>query len=246
MAARAARTDAHGADRRSCLNQPTCFKAYDIRGRIPDELNEDIAYRIGRAYAELLIRPRSWSWGTTSGCPARRLPTAPDAAASPMPAWTCSTSVCAAPSRCISPPRIFSAGGGIMVTASHNPADYNGMKLVREESRPISGDSRSRRDQAPGREAERQPGRPTGRRGGRSAPPMAMRAYVQHLLELRRMVVTCGRSSSSSMPATAAAGPVIDALERTSAVPLRQDPARARTARFRTACRTRCFRRNRR
>ena len=32
----------------------TCFKAYDVRGRIPDQLNEDIAYRIGRAYAAFL------------------------------------------------------------------------------------------------------------------------------------------------------------------------------------------------
>ena len=32
----------------------SCFKAYDIRGRIPDELNEELCYRIGRAYAELL------------------------------------------------------------------------------------------------------------------------------------------------------------------------------------------------
>jgi phosphomannomutase/phosphomannomutase/phosphoglucomutase len=32
----------------------TCFKAYDIRGRLPDQLNDDIAYRIGRAYADYL------------------------------------------------------------------------------------------------------------------------------------------------------------------------------------------------
>ena len=36
----------------------TCFKAYDIRGRVPDQLNEDIAYRIGRAYAALLSPER--------------------------------------------------------------------------------------------------------------------------------------------------------------------------------------------
>ncbi len=40
----------------------TCFKAYDIRGRIPDELNEDLAWRIGRAYAELL-QPRTVAVG---------------------------------------------------------------------------------------------------------------------------------------------------------------------------------------
>ena len=38
-------------------SQLTCFKAYDIRGRVPDELNEDIAYRIGRAFA-MLFQPR--------------------------------------------------------------------------------------------------------------------------------------------------------------------------------------------
>ena len=35
-------------------NELTCFKAYDIRGRVPDQLNEDIAYRIGRAYCTYL------------------------------------------------------------------------------------------------------------------------------------------------------------------------------------------------
>jgi len=40
----------------------TCFKAYDIRGRIPDELNEDLAWRIGRAYAERL-QPRTVAVG---------------------------------------------------------------------------------------------------------------------------------------------------------------------------------------
>ena len=39
-----------------------CFKAYDIRGRIPDELNDDLAYRIGRAYA-VFLRPRKVAVG---------------------------------------------------------------------------------------------------------------------------------------------------------------------------------------
>ena len=43
-----------------------CFKAYDVRGRIPDQLNEDIAYRIGRAYAEV-IEPGTVVVGTTFG-----------------------------------------------------------------------------------------------------------------------------------------------------------------------------------
>ena len=39
------------------MSEITCFKAYDVRGRVPDQLNEDVARRIGRAYAEV-IRPR--------------------------------------------------------------------------------------------------------------------------------------------------------------------------------------------
>ena len=40
----------------------TCFKAYDVRGRVPEELNEDVVYRIGRGYAEFL-RPRTVAVG---------------------------------------------------------------------------------------------------------------------------------------------------------------------------------------
>ncbi len=43
-------------------SQITCFKAYDIRGRVPDQLNEDIAYRIGRAFVEFL-KPKTVVFG---------------------------------------------------------------------------------------------------------------------------------------------------------------------------------------
>ena len=117
----------------------SCFKAYDIRGRLPDQLNEEIAYRIGRAYAQFLqpktvvvgqdIRPSSpalasaLTRGLTEG------------GADVLDIGMCGTEeVYFATS-------YAKADGGIMVTASHNPADYNGMKLVREASKPISGDS---------------------------------------------------------------------------------------------------------
>jgi len=117
----------------------SCFKAYDVRGRIPDELNEDIAYRIGRAYAQFIKPGR-----TIVGCDMRYS----------------SRGLCDALSRGLMDggSDVFDIGlcgteevyfatfhermdGGIMVTASHNPADYNGMKFVREGSRPISGDT---------------------------------------------------------------------------------------------------------
>lgn len=121
----------------------TGFKAYDYRARIPGELNEDVAYRIGRAYAEFL----------RSGFGKLRIVVGRDIRLS-------SESLCAALTRGLldAGVDVYDIGlcgtevvyfatfseqmdGGIMVTASHNPPDYNGMKFVREQSRPISGDT---------------------------------------------------------------------------------------------------------
>ena len=116
-----------------------CFKAYDIRGRVPDELNEDIAYRVGRAFADIL-RPTDVVIGRDVRLDSPALAAAvsrglTDAGVSVIDIGLCGTE------------EVYfqtahrGAGGGIMVTASHNPMDYNGMKLVREGSRPVSGDS---------------------------------------------------------------------------------------------------------
>ncbi len=116
-----------------------CFKAYDIRGRIPDELNEEIAYRIGRAYAEF-VRPEKVVVGRDVRLSSEDLCRAlakglTDGGADVFDIGVCGTE------------EVYFAtfaekmDGGIMVTASHNPMDYNGMKLVREGSRPISGDT---------------------------------------------------------------------------------------------------------
>ena len=116
-----------------------CFKAYDIRGRVPDELNEEVAYRIGRAFAQILdcdevvvgqdvrIDSPLLAAAVTRGLN--------DAGTSVIDIGLCGTE------------EVYfqtahrGVGGGIMVTASHNPMDYNGMKLVREGARPISGDT---------------------------------------------------------------------------------------------------------
>ena len=115
------------------------FKAYDIRGRIPDELNEDVAYRIGRAYAGLLnakkvcvgrdvrLSSKAISEAVTAGLIAQGCDVV-DIGLCPTEEVYFATSH-------------LKLDGGIMVTASHNPMDYNGMKLVREESKPISGDT---------------------------------------------------------------------------------------------------------
>jgi phosphomannomutase len=117
----------------------TCFKAYDIRGRIPDQLNEDVAYRIGRAYAQFL-QPGSVVVGqdvrtTSPALTAALVRGLTEGGADVYDIGLCGTEE-------VYFATVYStANGGIMVTASHNPMDYNGMKLVREESKPISGDS---------------------------------------------------------------------------------------------------------
>ena len=116
-----------------------CFKAYDVRGRIPDQLNEDIARRIGRAYA-VVIQPGFVVVGhdirlTSESIKAALIEGLREQGVSVHDIGLCGTE------------EIYFAtahlgvGGGIAVTASHNPKDYNGMKFVREGAKPISGDS---------------------------------------------------------------------------------------------------------
>jgi phosphomannomutase len=117
----------------------TCFKAYDIRGRLPDQLNEDIAWRIGRAYAEFL-KPKT----VVVGCDVRE---SSEALTKALADGLCQGGVDVLDIGLCGTEEIYHAtfsqqtDGGIMVTASHNPIDYNGMKLVREGAKPISGDS---------------------------------------------------------------------------------------------------------
>ncbi len=187
----------------------TCFKAYDIRGRIPDEINEDIAWRIGRAYAELL-RPADVVVGHDI-----RL-TGPALAAALVDGLTSAGADVIDIGLCGTEEVYFAtghlgAGGGIMITASHNPADYNGMKLVRAGARPVSGDSglddiRQRAEALAGERA-----RTAGRRGSvRHANPRP--AYVAHLLgyvdrsRLAPLTVVVN-------PGNGSAGPVLDVLE---------------------------------
>jgi len=117
----------------------TCFKAYDIRGRIPDQLNADIAYRVANATAEYLDarkvvigRDIRQSSAELADAVAKGLM---DAGVEVLDFGLGGTEMVYFATA------FLEADGGIMITASHNPADYNGLKLVREESRPISGDT---------------------------------------------------------------------------------------------------------
>lgn len=117
----------------------TCFKAYDARGKVPNELNEDIAYRVGRAFAEFL-KPKQVAVGRDVRLSSESLFSAltnglMDSGVDVLDLGICGTEQVyhAAFSK--------SLDGGIMITASHNPVDYNGFKFVRENSKPISGDT---------------------------------------------------------------------------------------------------------
>jgi phosphomannomutase len=117
----------------------TCFKAYDIRGQLGTELNEDIAYRIGRAYGEFL-QPRAIAVGGDVRATSEPLKLALsdgllDSGVDVIDLGMTGTEEV-----------YFSAihlpiDGAVEVTASHNPIDYNGMKLVKENAKPISGDT---------------------------------------------------------------------------------------------------------
>ena len=121
------------------MTQLTCFKAYDIRGKLGTELNEDIAYKVGRAYGQI-YQPKTVVIGCDIRLSSEALKQATiqglnDAGVNVLDLGMTGTEEV-----------YFGAfhldvQGGIEVTASHNPIDYNGMKLVRENARPISADT---------------------------------------------------------------------------------------------------------
>lgn len=121
------------------MTELTCFKAYDVRGRVPDQLNEDIARRIGRAYAQV-VQPSQVVVGHDIRLSSEAIKAAVSEGLMEQGVDVYDIGLCGTE-------EIYFAtshagmDGGIAVTASHNPKDYNGMKFVREESRPISGDT---------------------------------------------------------------------------------------------------------
>lgn len=184
----------------------TCFKAYDIRGRIPDQLNEDIAYRIGRAFVEYLT-PKTVVVGYDIRLTSKELCDAlteglTDGGADVINIGQCGTEeVYFATSH-------LGVDGGIVVTASHNPKDYNGMKLVRDNSKPISGDTglNDIRELA-----EKNQFADVSNKGSVSEQDTKP-AYIEHLLgyvdtaSLKPLKIVCNAGNGG-------AGPVIDLLE---------------------------------
>jgi phosphomannomutase len=194
----------------------SCFKAYDIRGKLGSELNDEIAYRIGRAYAEYL-QPCRVVVGADIRLSSESLKAALaegllDGGADVIDIGMTGTE------------EVYFAAfhldvdGGIEITASHNPLDYNGMKLVRRDAQPISGDTGLRDIQ---RLAERNQFGPVTKRGSLIRQSI-LEPYVEHLLgyidaeaiKPLRLVVNAGNG---------AAGHVIDQLEsrfKASGIPI--------------------------
>ncbi len=185
----------------------TCFKAYDIRGKLGVELNEDIAYRIGRAYA-VYLQPESVVIGADIRHSSEPLKMA-------LARGLMDEGVNVIDIGLAGTEEVYFAtfhlevDGGIEVTASHNPMDYNGMKLVRVGARPISGDTGLHEIQKLAEANQFSDAKPRGTLIKQNVLP----AFIEHLLtyidvdKLRplKLVVNAGNG---------AAGHVIDALEQ--------------------------------
>ena len=117
------------------MSELTCFKAYDIRGEIGVNIDKDIAYRVGRAVAQH-FRAKSVVIGfdareTSPAFAAAASQGARDAGADVMTIGMAGTE------EMYWAVTEFGACAGIEVTASHNPINYNGMKIVKSQSRPL-------------------------------------------------------------------------------------------------------------
>ncbi|MBD3309762.1 phosphomannomutase/phosphoglucomutase [Candidatus Woesearchaeota archaeon] len=115
------------------------FRAYDIRGLYPSAIDEKIAYRIGRAFIEFINKPK-----VAVGRDARKSsPALHEALVQGMTdqgAEVTDIGVCTTPMLYFAVWK-YKLDGGVMVTASHNPKEYNGMKLTGEKAIPLTGDS---------------------------------------------------------------------------------------------------------
>lgn len=185
----------------------TCFKAYDIRGQLGVDLDEKIAWRIGRAFARAL--------------PAGRVVVGRDCRASSEELLAATVDgliaegvevldlgLCGTEEMYFATTH-FGADGGIEVTASHNPIDYNGMKMVKAGSAPIGSDTGLAAIRALAEAGDIGAGRP----GGSVRPATGARqAYVDRVMSfidlgaLRPLTILVNAGNG-------AAGPTFDAIE---------------------------------
>ncbi len=122
--------------------RPACFKAYDIRGRVPGELNGEMVEQIGRCFAAVL-KPTQLVVGHDIRLSSPELTEALAAGLNRMGVDVLHLGLCGTEEVYHGAFSLANRGvdGGIMITASHNPADYNGLKFVQRGARPVTGDN---------------------------------------------------------------------------------------------------------
>lgn len=124
------------------LPAPSCFKAYDIRGRVPDELNPELAEMIGRSFAAVYALKKVVV-GRDIRLSSDALVAALTKGLRDMGVDVLDLGLCGTEEMYHAAFSMENDGvdGGVIVTASHNPADYNGMKFVVRGARPVTGES---------------------------------------------------------------------------------------------------------
>lgn len=186
----------------------TCFKAYDIRGRLGDELNEAVAERIARAFAQVLGAqkvvlgrdPRASSEALAAAVTNGLI----HAGVEVIDLGLCGTE------EVYFGTEFHAADGGICVTASHNPMDYNGMKMVKSGAAPLDPDTEFAAIRALAEQGEFATD-PSQGRHDRTQGAVTRKAYVQRVLSFidltqlvpMKVVVNAGNG---------AAGPSFDAI----------------------------------
>ena len=183
------------------------FGSYDIRGIYPTDINEVLAYRIGRVYPRFLQKKSV----VVGGDIRFSSPTLKDALIKGLMESGCDVmdvGLCGTEMIYFATAH-WNLGGGIMVTASHNPKEYNGMKFVKEESRPISSKN-GLREMAKAVESEEFPAETP---VGNVKKCDILSEYVRHILSY----IDVEKLNPFKVVANAgngAAGLVIDEMER--------------------------------
>ncbi|WP_148292717.1 phosphohexomutase domain-containing protein [Paracoccus aminophilus] len=185
----------------------SCFKAYDIRGRLGENLDAAIAYRIGRGFARAL-GARRVVLGRDIRASSEELAAAVSRALIDEGVEVLDLGLCGTEEMYFAVSH-FDADGGIEVTASHNPMDYNGMKMVRAGSAPLDTATGLAAIKTLAEADDFGPARPDGQ--SREIGAEARAAYVSHVLgfvdvaALRPLKILVNAGNG-------AAGPTFDAI----------------------------------
>ena len=190
-------------------NKLVSFKAYDVRGKVPEELSEDMAYDIGRVYVAEKKPQGAVAVGrdirdSSPAIASEVIRGINDAGTDTVDIGLCGTEMVYYASS------LEGMGGGIMVTASHNPKGYNGIKMVGPGAIPISGDTglevmerRVRTGDIPAKAAT----------PGTNSHRDVMDGYVQRILSFVDLDVLKPLKILAN-PGNGCAGPAFDALAK--------------------------------